>query len=375
MSTSQCKACTYLPLRTLLVTFFVLSFLGLLNVFITSMTRSPVEVSMSPKPAISNIIKEIKEEVINISNARKEECDNCFKHDFRYILNNPNICQLYPGQTTIEILILILTVHNNTDERSAIRETWLTYSKNNSASVRYAFLLGKIQNTDTQELLRKESEHFGDILQEDFMDAYGNLTYKTLMGFKWTATYCRVANTVLKTDDDMYINVPKVLEIVREHLILLQTNIFGLCSQVAIPIRDRTSKWYASFESYPGKSYAGYCSGTGYLTSLNVVRKVFEVSHNVPFFHLEDVYVALCIKKIGYHLKDYPGFNQLRPKLNPCVYNGDSLVTAHFMTPNTTRQMWTTKCDPLSMDSTARISTTSIYDLSVLLTILYVELL
>ena len=64
----------------------------------------------------------------------------------------------------------------------------------------------------------------------------------------------------------------------------------------------------------------------------------------MPFFHLEDVYVALCIKKLGYHLKDYPGFNPERIKLDLCVYNGETLVTAHFIRPNTTRQMWMTKC-------------------------------
>ena len=64
----------------------------------------------------------------------------------------------------------------------------------------------------------------------------------------------------------------------------------------------------------------------------------------MPFFHREDVYVALCIKKLGYHLKEYPGFNPERINLDPCVYNGETLVTAHFMWPNTTRQMWMTKC-------------------------------
>ena len=283
-----------------------------------------------------------------VDNRRKEECNNCFKHDFNHVIDNPDICKLYTSQKEIELLIIVLTVHKNIIQRNALRETWLTYSKNNSANVRYAFLLGEIKDAKLQEDVRKESVLFGDIIKEDFMDVYSNLTYKTIMGFKWAAIRCKVAKAVLKTDDDMYVNVPNVLNIVRRNLSSLQTNIVGRCYQNAGPIRDKTSKWFASVNSYPGKFYPGFCSGTGYLTSLNVAQKVYEISPHVPFFHLEDVYVALCIKKLGYHLKGFPGFNPEHPELDACLYNGKDLVTAHYMTPTMTRQMWKTKCVPNS---------------------------
>ena len=280
----------------------------------------------------------------NVNDFRKDDCNNCFKHDFKYLINNPDICKLYSNQTEVDLLIIILSVHKNTLERQALRETWLTPSKNNTANIRYAFLFGEIHDATRQESLVRESEQYRDIIQEDFIDAYSNLTYKTLMGFKWAALNCGVTKAVLKTDDDMYINVPNVLKIVQENELQLPTNVFGHCFEKATPIRDARSKWFASVRSYPGNSYAGYCSGTGYLTSVNVARKVFEISRHVPFFHLEDVYVALCIKKLGYHLNNYAGFHTNTPKLDPCVYNGKTLVTAHNIRPNTIRQMWTGKC-------------------------------
>ena len=253
-------------------------------------------------------IKEMKETIVQynvlgnpiikgaMDNKRKDECNNCFNHDFKYVIDNPNICKLYPGLKEIELLIIILTVHNYVQQRNALRETWLTYSKNNTASVRYAFLLGEIKDTKLKADIIKESDFYRDIIKADFVDVYSNLTYKTIMGFKWAATKCGVAKAVLKTDDDMYINMPNVLDIVRNNFSSLQTNIVGSCSQRAGPIRNQKSKWFASINSYPGKFYPGFCSGTGYLTSLNVAQKVFEVSPHVPYFHLEDVYVALCIK-------------------------------------------------------------------------------
>ena len=164
------------------------------------------------------------------------------------------------------------------------------------------------------------------------------------MGFKRAATRCDVAEAVLKTDDDMYINVPNVSDIVRKNRAALQTNIVGSCNQIAGPHRDEKSQWFASVNGHPESFYPGFCSGTDYLMSLYVAQKWYEVSPNVPFFHLEDVYVALCIKKLWYHLKGFPGFNADRPKLDACLYIGNNLVTAHYMTPNMTRQMWKAKC-------------------------------
>ena len=164
------------------------------------------------------------------------------------------------------------------------------------------------------------------------------------MGFKWAGYNCHCAKAVLKTDDDMYINTPNILYNIRKYSTLLQTNVFGSCHQVAHFICHANSNWFASVHSYPGKLYAGFCFGTGYLTSMNVKGKVFEVSSNVPFFHLKDVYVALCIKKLGYNLKSFQGFHSDRTKLDTCLTNGKTILTAHCMTPNLKRQIWNAKC-------------------------------
>lgn len=275
---------------------------------------------------------------------RQDECINCFIHNFKYLLNNKNICKLYANQSAIDLLILIFTGHNNTLRRQTYRETWLTYSKNNTANVRYAFLFGEVTDIGLRETVQKESEIFGDIIKESFVDTYGNLTYKTIMGFKWATSYCNVTKAVMKTDDDMYVNVPNLLNIARNNIDLLQTTVVGFCLEVIPPNRDNSSKWFASFKSYPGKSYPGFCSGTGYVTSINITRQIYEISSHVPFFHLEDVYVSLCIKRLGYHLKRIKGFNSYRPKLDPCVYKGNQLLTSHEMTPDMIKKMWNSKC-------------------------------
>jgi hypothetical protein len=124
----------------------------------------------------------------------------------------------------------------------------------------------------------------------------------------------------------------------------LQTSVMGACNSKARPIRSQKSKWFASEDSYPDKFYPGFCSGTGYVTSMHVAKEVYLISPSVPFFHLEDVYVSLCIRKLGFKLQAMPGYNAGRPKLDPCVYKGDKLITAHQLSPIMLQMIWGKQC-------------------------------
>merc|ERR1712107_33260 len=56
-------------------------------------------------------------------------------------------------------------------------------------------------------------------VQENFLDSYANLTIKSVMMLKWFTQFCergpKGAQYVLKTDDDMYINLVKLWELVQ----------------------------------------------------------------------------------------------------------------------------------------------------------------
>ena len=59
-------------------------------------------------------------------------------------------------------------------------------------------MLGRAAGERTQEALQQESVLYGDIVQEDFLDSYRNLTYKAIMSMRWISTYCKHATFVLK---------------------------------------------------------------------------------------------------------------------------------------------------------------------------------
>ncbi len=68
-----------------------------------------------------------------------------------------------------------------------------------------------------------------------------NLTYKTIMGLKWASTFCACAKFVMKTDDDMFVNVPNILDAVKDNALALQTSVGGACYLAVNPIRDVNS--------------------------------------------------------------------------------------------------------------------------------------
>ena len=121
-------------------------------------------------------------------------------HDFSYILN--------PGQTicpqTIFLFIYVHSTPSNYQRRSVIRETWAKQSL--FPDIRLLFMMGKVNDQHVMEAILFEYETYKDIVQEDFLDSYKNLTYKGLMALKWISTYCSQANYVLKVDDDIMVN-------------------------------------------------------------------------------------------------------------------------------------------------------------------------
>lgn len=52
---------------------------------------------------------------------------------------------------------------------------------------------------------------YGDIVQEDFVDSYRNLTHKAIMALRWVSQNCQNAKLILKADDDIFINIFKLV--------------------------------------------------------------------------------------------------------------------------------------------------------------------
>ncbi|CAN0338615.1 beta-1,3-galactosyltransferase 2 [Lampetra fluviatilis] len=264
--------------------------------------------------------------------------------NFAYILNEPNKCM--PSHPFL--VLLISSVPAQLDARQAIRETWGNESLVPGIVIKRLFLLGaapaEAGSLHVQSLLEEESRRHGDLLQQNFVDTYYNLTLKTMMGLHWVSEHCSDVAYVMKTDSDMFVNVEFLVSTVLKpelHQPSLPDYFTGYLMRGYSPNRNPESKWYMPVEVYPGERYPTFCSGTGYVLSGTLAARVYRVSLTIRRLHLEDVYVGLCLAKLRVTPTAPPSeflFNHWRVSYSACKYS--HLVTSHQFSPAELRRYW-----------------------------------
>ena len=140
----------------------------------------------------------------------------------------------------------------------------------------------------------KESEQYGDILRGEFVDTYNNLTLKALLVLKYASEHCKQVPFLLKSDDDMLINIPYMVRVLRKHS-LLKRSIIGHPNNSTVL---RSGKWNISYNDFPFEFYAPYMSGAAYVMTMDIVGELFETSKYVPWIFIDDVYITGTLAKI-----------------------------------------------------------------------------
>lgn len=262
---------------------------------------------------------------------------------FSYTINEPDKC-VQNGRAPF-LVLLVATEARQVEARNAIRQTWGNESAVPAVGLIRLFLLGKTEGelgALQQRTLEAESQRYHDILQQDFLDSYRNLTVKTLMGMNWVALHCPRASYVMKTDSDMFVNTEYLVSKLLRPEIKPKKNYFtGNNMRGFGPNRNKNSKWYMPPEMYPDDKYPTFCSGTGYVFSGDLAAKIYGVSLSVRHLHLEDVYVGICLFKLG--IEPTPPanaflFNHWRVSYSSCKYS--HLITSHGFQPNELLKYW-----------------------------------
>ncbi|ELU14153.1 hypothetical protein CAPTEDRAFT_75191, partial [Capitella teleta] len=213
-------------------------------------------------------------------------------HPYNVVLSNPNLCR-------VKDLFMLVYVHTGVDHyrrRAVIRQTWGDIKR--FPNMRVMFVMGKTSTIKSmQDALQFESTTYGDILEEDFEDTYHNLTFKGIGALKFISHYCNNVKYVLKTDDDVFVNMYTL----QNHLMQLEgagynKNLILCLVWWNMPVL-REGKWAVPKEMYPGDLYPPYCSGMAYLFSTDVAPKLYDASFFVKFFWVDDVYISGILPK------------------------------------------------------------------------------
>lgn len=217
-----------------------------------------------------------------------QDCNGCFQRPHEFTINPASqVCPAASCDSRMEILILVHSRMSGTVRRQALRQTWLTITKDNThPAFRHVFIVGMDYNSTQQALLEEEARRYGDIAQQNFLDTYQNLTLKNMAGIEWSIKHCRKAKYILKSDEDMYVNVTKIHEFIQENQDI-DNYILG---------RRRMSP--NSVFRYPP-----YVEGARYVIPMKIAQHIHHVAADTPFFPQDDVFATgMCIWKSPFHI-------------------------------------------------------------------------
>lgn len=256
-----------------------------------------------------------------------------YPYKYNFIINEPKRCEeLKPF-----VVLMVPVAPQNKAARHAIRDTWGAQKVVSGKNIAVFFLLG-LGKADKHELLAESAQH-RDIIQSDFVDCYKNLTIKTMVMLEWLDANCGNAAYAMKIDSDMFLNVPRLMQMLED---APKTNyLTGLVEWSAGVHRHTTSKWYVPFDVFAGSTYPPYALGLGYVLSRDLARRLVEASREVKALYIEDVYLGMCMKRLGLHPTEPPfrgAFFVWPPPYSRCQYS--NLVATTLSERQSLRTLW-----------------------------------
>ena len=215
----------------------------------------------------------------------------------------PNICQSTSNQKFI--FAYIFTKVSSFEKRNAIRNTWA--NKTQFPQLKISFIVALSKSQDTNNKLVNENILYGDILQGNFIDAYKNLSYKSLIAWEWITSNCLNAKYILKIDDDVVLNTFALMNFLKDESYYFPFTSFNNLKNAFIcrivpgdkPCMEKScGKMYTSNDEYNEKlyglkEYGRFCSGVGFLMTSDLVASLLLKSYEIKLFWIDDVYVGI----------------------------------------------------------------------------------
>ena len=262
-------------------------------------------------PPDSKNLSELRQQVLRMQQSRPKN-----PHPFHFVINPTSVCS-----SDIFLLVYVHSAPDHFKQRMAIRETWGNAGNFPDIVIKVIFLCGIVpteKGRSIQDALFWEADTYGDIVQENFVDSYRNLTYKGIMGLKWVSSYCHHAKFLLKSDDDIFINMFRLIRHLQQILKLRRKGVHELLLCLVWyrmkVIRDPRSKWYLSPTEYAYDVFPTYCSGSAFIMTPDVASAMFNASFKIPFFWVDDFYVTgLLAREVGVSHENFNSVYMLSP--------------------------------------------------------------
>ena len=225
-----------------------------------------------------------------------------------------------PSGKKLIMLVLISSSaigDSHRDRRESIRKTWgncqdesikselqeLAQSQINGrrSSNEYngcgiVFFMGKTYEKKWDKKVIAESERYGDIIIGDIRESYWNITFKLLMGLKWAAN--QKPQYLLKTDDDVYVHIPKLVAYLYKNP-SLPDNLYGGKVYYGHVVRNPSHRHFVLNEEFADDWYPPFCKGFMYVLSGNLLPRIVKTSTRVRRFKIDDAYIGIVLRNMG----------------------------------------------------------------------------
>ena len=227
--------------------------------------------------------------------------------DFRFVY--PDIQPTIRDTRDLYMVVLVNSGakgERSREHRAKIRETWASKSSCECAKAMndtnlkdlkwiLVFVLGRADDMDNRRNMA-EAMQYNDMIIGNINDNYLNNIMKYYMGQLWASFLG--AKYTLKTDDDVYVRVPKVIE----YLVSRgspQRFYAGGTYRNSIVLRWPGGKWSISHKYFPERFYPPFNAGAFFILSTDLVGSLINFVHFRKPFHTDDAYVGVAMRDLG----------------------------------------------------------------------------
>ncbi|TKS68600.1 Beta-1,3-galactosyltransferase 2 [Collichthys lucidus] len=228
-----------------------------------------------------------------------------YPRNYKFIMEDTPTCK----SKTPFLVLMVPVAPSNIAARDAIRKTWGNEKLVLGQLVETLFILGLPGGADAeqqQERLKQENLQHHDLIQSDFQDSYRNLTIKTMMMLEWLDAHCVKASYIMKVDSDIFVHVYNLVKLLLNPNTAKQNYMTGLVWWHSPVLRNPSNKFYMPKAVIAEPEYPPYPLGMAYVMSLDLPGKILGVSTQIKPLYIEDVYLGLCLKRLGISPTDPP---------------------------------------------------------------------
>jgi hypothetical protein len=167
------------------------------------------------------------------------------------------------------IFAYIFVRANDFEKRRTIRKTYA--NQKFFPNFQIVFIIGISKIEKNNYLIKIEQDKHNDLIQGDFIDSSRNLSYKSLIAWKWLTLYsnnCLKAYLILKIDDDVVLNTFRLVKFL--HSSSDNTFFCNFDPNPTVVCRDKVNCGplnYVTYDEYNKKLYdlkdyySTFCSG------------------------------------------------------------------------------------------------------------------